>query len=94
MRSKLNTPDKPLSLREAAAYLGIAPSTLRERVLAGAVEAERDGKRWIFYPLVLEDYRRSRRYALPYSGAHPKANSNGHLTEEEAAILAKYGIEI
>lgn len=94
MRSKLHIPVKPLTLREAAAYLGIAPSTLRDRVISGAVEAEKDGKRWIFYPDVLADYRRARRYTSAHDAGNHRRNKHGQLTQQEVAILAKYGVDV
>lgn len=47
-----------LSLEEAAAYLGMAPSTLRKRAAAGNVPGAKPGRRWMFRVSEIEAYRR------------------------------------
>ena len=49
-----------LNLTEAAGLLGIAPSTLRQRALAGRISHQRDARRWIFGWRDLADYIASR----------------------------------
>ncbi|MET0015035.1 MAG: helix-turn-helix domain-containing protein [Sedimenticola sp.] len=43
---------KPLSLLEAAAFLRMAPETLRRKARSGEVPAAKPGKQWIF---IVED---------------------------------------
>lgn len=86
---------RPLNLSETAELLGIAASTVRERILAGDLEAEKDGSRWIVYPDVLQKYREQRKYR-PANGSSARAGGNGQrvpsLTDEEKAILERNGI--
>ena len=90
-----NTSLKPMNLTEAAHELGLAPSTVRERILAGDLEAEKDGGRWIIYPNAVKQYRERRRYRpngkeyKPPADPPPKVTK---LTEEERAILQESGI--
>ncbi len=49
-----------LNLVETAYLLGVAPSTLRQRALAGKVSHARDGRRWIFSWLDIAEYLGSR----------------------------------
>ncbi|HKC75759.1 MAG TPA: excisionase family DNA-binding protein [Chloroflexota bacterium] len=37
------------SVRAAAAYLGVSPSTVRRRIAAGAVRAHRWGRTWMLW---------------------------------------------
>jgi excisionase family DNA binding protein len=44
------------SLREAADYLGVSASTVRRRIVAGALRAQRWGRRWILWRADLDQY--------------------------------------
>ena len=44
------------SLREAADYLGVSASTVRRRIAAGALRAQRWGRRWILWRADLDWY--------------------------------------
>ena len=49
---------KPLfSVGDAAAYLGVSASTVRRRIAAGALRAQRWGRRWIMWRADLDRYR-------------------------------------
>lgn len=50
-----------VGLEEAAAYLGMAPSTLRKRAAAGNVPGAKPGRRWMFRLADLEQYFDARR---------------------------------
>jgi len=39
---------KSLSLNQAASFLQMSPSTLRDKVKSGLVPAAKPGKRWVF----------------------------------------------
>ena len=86
---------RPLNLREAGQELGLAPSTVRERILAGHLEAERDGRRWVIYPDEIKQYRERRRYGAR-SGCQnisaAKSRSVAALTDDEKDILDRVGI--
>ena len=87
----------PMNLCEAAELLGIAPSTVRKRIFAGQLQAEKDGSRWIIYPDVLEKYRERRRYRPTNSSNHGVGGNGqrvGGLTAEEKAILERNGIRL
>ena len=45
------------SLREAADYLGVSASTVQRRIAAGALRAQRWGRRWILWRADLDWYR-------------------------------------
>ena len=48
---------KPLfSVRDAAAYLGVSASTVRRRIAAGALRAQRWGRSWIMWRADLDWY--------------------------------------
>jgi len=64
----------PFNLTEAAALLGIAPSTLRQRALAGLIRYQRDGRRWIFTPTYLREYALRREVAPAAESTGPKTN--------------------
>ena len=49
---------KPLfSVGDAAVYLGVSASTVRRRIAAGALRADRWGRRWIMWRADLDRYR-------------------------------------
>jgi len=60
-----------LNLVVAARLLGIAPSTLRQRALAGKIGYQRDGRAWRFFHWHLAAYLQSRE--------HPARGGNGLL---------------
>ena len=84
-----------MNLTEAATELGLAPSTVRERILAGDLAAERDGGRWIIYCEQIEHYRQRRQYQ-PEDGrrkCHGMSNKKtAQLTEAEKKVLEECGI--
>ena len=88
---------QPMNLRQAAELLGVAPSTVLARILAGELDAEKDGRRWVIYPEAIERYREARRYCVRRkNGArtiarHPDA---APLTEQERRTLEKLGINL
>ncbi len=51
-----------LNLVEAAEVLGIAPSTLRQRALAGRIGFQRDGKAWRFFFWHMSEYLEHREH--------------------------------
>lgn len=51
--------EQPIELREAAAYLLMSPSALREKAKAGKVPAFKPGKRWLFLASELDTWLRS-----------------------------------
>ena len=51
-----------LNLVQAAKLLGIAPSTLRQRALAGEIGCQRDGRAWRFYWWHLARYLEEREW--------------------------------
>jgi excisionase family DNA binding protein len=52
---------EPLTLREAAARLGLSPSTLRVQIGKGKLRAVKRGRDWWLTPRELERYRREHR---------------------------------
>ena len=69
-----------LDLVKAARVLGIAPSTLRQRALAGQVGFQRDGRRWIFSWADLAAYVGRRQHAVwagDERGVPAAQNGNG-----------------
>ena len=84
-----------MNLTEAAYELGLAPSTVRARILAAELEAERDGGRWVIYREEIERYRRSRKYRPQNARCHDGKAGNvavAELTEQEKLTLEECGI--
>lgn len=52
-------------LRVAAAWLGLSRRTIQSRIESGALEAERDGRKWFVPVSALRAYREARRAAAP-----------------------------
>ena len=88
-------PVKTMNLTEAAAELGLAPSTVRQRILAGDLAAEKDGGRWVIYSEQIEHYRRKRQYQ-PEKGCQKYRRTpnkrTAELTEAEKKVLEECGI--
>ena len=56
-RRRIEFLPKPLfSVRDAAAYLGVSASTVRRRIAAGALRAQRWGRSWIMWRADLDWY--------------------------------------
>lgn len=87
--------DGPVNLTEAGEHLGLAPSTVRSRILAGELDAEKDGGRWVIYPEALSQYREGRKFVVDKI-AHPSEGDQKvdapPLTEAEKAVLEEAGI--
>jgi excisionase family DNA binding protein len=49
-----------VTLTEAAAVLGLSPSTLRTQARAGILHAKREGRDWTVTPREVERYRENR----------------------------------
>ena len=47
-----------MTVREAAAHLGLAPATVRHQCLVGAIRAKRHGPDWWITWRAVADYRR------------------------------------
>jgi excisionase family DNA binding protein len=50
-----------MTLKEAAALLGLAPATLRQQIRDGALRAKKIGPIWTVTPGEVERYRRDHR---------------------------------
>lgn len=50
-----------MTLKEAAALLGVTPDTLRQRIHAGTLKAKKVGRDWTVTPKEVERYRAKRR---------------------------------
>jgi excisionase family DNA binding protein len=55
-----------IGLDEAARFLHMAPSTLRERAAAGKLSAYKPGKTWVFLQDELLNYLKSTKAACPF----------------------------
>ncbi len=89
--------DRPMNLTKAAEHLGLAPSTVRARILAGKLEAERDGGRWVIYPDALKRYRAGRKFEVEKVGQESAEGRRQTpdptpLTQTEKAVLEEAGI--
>jgi hypothetical protein len=84
------------NLREAATELGVAPSTVRKRILDGRLKAERDGARWVIYPRAIAEYRESRRPHKPGGDRAEEARPSRvlDLTPEDVAYLERCGVKV
>ena len=78
-----------VNLVEAARLLGVAPSTVRQRALAGRIGHRRDGRRWIFSAEDLAEYvdahhqpAREGASAEATSRARPRAVADAEVWEE------------
>ena len=84
-----------MNLTEAAVELGLAPSTVRGRILGGDLAAEKDGGRWVIYNEQIEYYRRERQYQ-PENGCRKRrrtpSNRTAELTDAEKNVLEGCGI--
>ena len=91
------TSRRTYNLTQAGNALGLAPSTVRQRILDGRLEAEKDGGRWIIYADVIEHYRLSRRQQNGASSsvriAATRPARAADLTPEDEEILRECGIE-
>jgi excisionase family DNA binding protein len=47
-----------MTLRQAAASLGVTPDSLRQAIARGALKAEKHGRDWWVTPFEVERYRR------------------------------------
>jgi excisionase family DNA binding protein len=54
-----------MTLKEAAATLGLAPSTLRVQIANGKFSARKIGRDWHVTPSEVERYRRQNRHPPP-----------------------------
>lgn len=50
-----------MTLKQAAALLGVTPDTLRQAIARGALKAKKLGRDWIVTPGEVERYRREHR---------------------------------
>jgi excisionase family DNA binding protein len=50
-----------MTLKEAAAHLGVAPDTLRQQIANGKLCAKKVGRDWAVTPKEVERYRRESR---------------------------------
>lgn len=50
-----------MTLKEAAALLGVTPDTLRQRIHAGTLKARKIGRDWSVTPKEVERYREARK---------------------------------
>jgi len=79
------------TLVAAGKALGLAASTVRRRILGGALRAEKDGARWIVFEEDLREYRRKRRYEPGHARG---AKRPAPLTDEELTTLKRFGIHL
>lgn len=50
-----------MTLKEAAALLGVTPDTLRQQIANGKLKAMKVGRDWSVTPKAVENYRRESR---------------------------------
>ncbi len=66
-----------MNLQEAAAFLHMNPSVLREKAKAGIIQGAKPGQRWVFLETDLVSYLRSlypRSRQVPLSGCEEKSS--------------------
>jgi len=54
-----------MTLKEAAAQLGLDPATLRQAIARGSLKARKLGRDWIVEPREVERYRTEHRRPMP-----------------------------
>ncbi len=92
-----DTSRRTYNLTQAGHELGLVASTVRQRILDGQLEAEKDGGRWVIYAEAIEHYRELRRQqngvnsSMPIAATRPARAAD--LTPEDQAILRECGIE-
>ncbi len=91
------TSRRTYNLTQAGHELGLAASTVRQRILDGQLAAEKDGGRWVIYAEAVEEYRTSRRQQNPTGSAMPAVPTRSvrvaDLTPEDEAFLRECNIE-
>ena len=79
-----------LNLVEAARFLGIAPSTLRERAVAGKIGCQRDGRAWRFFWWHLSDYLARREHS---ASEGPRGGPSRESSEVDTYLNMRGGVE-
>ncbi len=59
--AKRRTPDRLLTLEEAAAYLQVGSTTVRRLILQDDLPAIKIGSQWRFHPKLLNNWRKTRK---------------------------------